>query len=155
MRPVGEHDGGGSVDPAAYRRPSPAAAPIEARIAVATVRRALFVGPVLVGAAWALRGPAGAVAAAIGVAVVAGNFLLSGVVLSRAAAVSLRVYHAAALLGFVIRLGLITLMMFLVASVFEVDRPALGITAVAAYLTLLTWEAWALTRSPEREYEWN
>ncbi len=66
----------------------------------------------------------------------------------------MRAYHAAALLGFFVRLGLITLSMFLVAAVFEVDRPALGIAAVVAYLTLLSWEAWALTRSPGREYEW-
>ena len=80
--------------------------------------------------------------------------MLAGLILSRAAAVSLRVYHAAALLGFVVRLGLITVSMFLIASVFEVDRPAMGIAAVVAYFTLLTWEAWALTKGPGRELEW-
>jgi hypothetical protein len=142
------------IDPGAYGRPSPVAVPVEARIAMATVRRSVVVAPVIVAVAWALRGRGGAAAAALGVAVVAANFLLSGLVMSRAAAHSLRAYHAAALLGFFVRLGLITLSMLLVAAVFEVDRPALGIAAVVAYLTLLTWEAWALTRSSGREYEW-
>lgn len=138
----------------AYEQPSPVATPVEARIAWSTIRRAALLGPVIVGVAFALRGGVGAWSAAVGVAVVAGNFLLAGIVLSRAAGVSMRVYHAAALLGFFVRLGLITVTMFLVASLFEVDRKALGIAAVVAYLALLTWEAWALTRSPERELEW-
>ena len=139
----------------AYELPSPVAAPVEAQIAWATIRRSAFVGPAIVLVAWALRGNIGAVSAAVGVAVVAANFLLAGLVLSRAAGVSMRAYHAAALLGFFVRLGLITLMMFVVASLFEVDRPALGIAAVVAYFALLTWEAWALTRSPRRESEWS
>jgi len=143
-----------AMDPMAYEAPSPLGSPIEATIALEMIRRAIVVGPVIVAAAWFLRDGLGAASAAIGVAVVAVNFWLSGVILSRAAARSLRAYHAAALLGFFVRLGLITLSMFSVAAVFEVDRPALGIAAVVAYLTLLTWEAWALTRSPGREYEW-
>lgn len=138
----------------AYARPSAEAAPVEAIIARHTVSRAVVVGPVIVGVALVLRGGEGALAAAIGVGIVVANFLLAGAVLSRAAAVSLKVYHAAALLGFLVRLGLITVSMFLIASVVEVDRPALGIAAVAAYFTLLTWEAWALTKGPEREHEW-
>jgi hypothetical protein len=31
----------------------------------------------------------------------------------------------------------------------------MGIAAVVAYLTLLTWEAWAVVRGAERELEWN
>lgn len=142
-----------SVDEA-YARPSVVAAPVEAIVARQTVRRALLVGPVVVGVAWILRGAGGGVAAALGVGIVVANFLLAGVILSRAATVSLRVYHAAALLGFVVRLGLITASMFLIASLFEVDRPAMGVAAVVAYFALLTWEAWALTRGPERELEW-
>jgi hypothetical protein len=138
----------------AYARPSVVAAPVEAIVARQTVRRAVIVGPVIVAAAWALRGSDGAVAAGLGVAIVVGNFLFAGAILSRAATVSLRVYHAAALLGFIVRLGLITATMFLIASVVEVDRPAMGISAVVAYLTLLTWEAWALTKGPGRELEW-
>lgn len=135
----------------AYNRPSVLATPVEAMIARRTVARSVVVAPVIIAAAWGLRGAGGAVAAAIGVAVVVTNFMVSGLLLSRAAAVSLKVYHAAALFGFFVRLGLITVTMFVVAALFEVDRPALGIAAVVAYLTLLTWEAWAIVSGAERE----
>lgn len=137
-----------------YSSPSVVPDPVETIVAVETVRRAVVVGPLVVLAAWLLRDGPGAVGAAIGVLVVVGNFLLAGVILSRAARLSMKAYHAAALAGFVVRLGLITASMFLIASVFEIDRPAMGIAAVTAYFTLLTWEAWALTKSPGRESEW-
>lgn len=134
-----------------YASPSVEAAPVESIIARHTVRRAVLIGPLVVAAAWLLGDAAAALAGAIGVAVVVGNFLLAGEILSRAARVSMKAYHAAALLGFVVRLALITVTMLLIASVFEIDRPAMGISAVVAYMTLLTWEAWAMT---EREPEW-
>jgi hypothetical protein len=137
-----------------YASPSVVKAPVEAIVARQTVGRAVVVGPLIIAVAWLLRGADGLVASAIGVAIVVANFLLAGVILSWAATVSLKVYHAAALLGFVVRLGLITVSMLLIASVFEVDRPAMGISAVVAYFTLLTWEAWALTKGPGRELEW-
>ena len=134
-----------------YASPSVEAAPVESIIARHTVRRAVLIGPLVVAAAWLLGDAAAALAGAIGVAVVVGNFLLAGEILSRAARVSMKAYHAAALLGFVVRLALITVTMLLIASVFEIDRPAMGISAVVAYMTLLTWEAWAMK---EREPEW-
>ncbi len=138
----------------AYSRPSVVGAPVEAIVARQTVQRVVVVGPVIVAGVWMLRGAGGAAAAAAGVAIVVANFLLAGVILSRAATVSLQVYHAAALLGFVVRLGLITVSMFAIASVFEVDRPAMGISAIVAYFSLLTWEAWAMTSGAGREREW-
>lgn len=112
-------------------------------------------GPLLVLAFGLTRGTIGAASAAAGVLIVAGNFLLFGYMMSKAASVSLSLYHAAALLGFFVRLGLITAAMLLAAWVFEVDRLAMGVAAVIAYFVLLTWEAWALTRRKSgREYEW-
>jgi hypothetical protein len=134
-----------------YASPSVEAASVESIVARHTVRRAVLIGPLVVAAAWLLGDAAAAFAGAIGVAVVVVNFLLAGEILSRAARVSMKAYHAAALLGFVVRLALITVTMLLIASVFEIDRPAMGISAVVAYLTLLTWEAWTLT---EREPDW-
>jgi len=115
----------------------------------ATARRALLVGPVLVAVFWLTRGGDGAAAAAIGVAIVAGNFLLSGAVLSLAARHSLAVYHAAAVVGFFVRLGLIMLVMLGVAWIWEFDRLAMAIAVVASYLVLLTWEAVVMVRRGE------
>lgn len=129
-------------------------ADVEATLARHLVRRAVVVGPVIVAAAWALRGPDGAVAAGVGVAIVVANFLVSGALLSAAARISLSLYHAAALFGFLLRLVLITVVMLMVARVFDIDRVAFGIAAVVSYLVLLTLEAAAVARGGEKELEW-
>jgi hypothetical protein len=129
-------------------------ADVEKVIAGHTARRAVVVGPVLVALFWATRGPDGAIAAAIGVAIVVANFLLAGAILSVAARISLGLYHAAALFGFLIRLGLIAATMLAVAALIEADRLAMGISVVAAYLSLLSWEAVAVAKGSERELEW-
>jgi len=127
---------------------------VEAGLARHIARRAIVVGPLVVAVAWIARGADGAVAAAIGVAIVVGNFLLSGLMLSAAATISLTLYHAAALIGFLLRLVLITVVMLLVAHLFEIDRIAFGVAAVVSYLVLLTLEAAAVVRRGERELEW-
>ncbi len=129
-------------------------ADIEANLAKHIVRRAAIVGPIIVLGGWLFRGVDGAVAAAIGVAIVIANFLVSGIVMSAAARVSLTLYHAAALFGFLLRLVLITVVMLVVAQLFDIDRMAFGVAAVVSYLVLLTLEAVAIVRSGEKELEW-
>ena len=134
---------------------APGPADIEAKLGMATARRALWVAPplVLIFALW--RGGSGAIAAALGMAIVAGNFVLAGFVLSKAAAISLKLYHAAALGGFFLRLLLIMLVMLLIAQVVDVDRLAMGISAVVSYLVLLSWETVAVGRGETKELEWS
>jgi hypothetical protein len=127
---------------------------VEATLAKHTAKRAVFVGPVLLAVFWAARGVDGLVASAIGIAIVVGNFLLAGAMLSVAARISLSLYHAAALFGFFLRLGLITLGVLIISRLVELDKLALGITVVVAYLGLLTWEAIAVAKGAERELEW-
>lgn len=127
---------------------------IEATLARHTARRAFVVGPPLVALFWLLSGPVGAWSAAVGVAIVAANFLISGWALSRAAQISLTFYHAAALIGFIVRLLLIAGAMLAVAGVFEPDRLAMGMAAIVSYLALLTWESVAVAKGRERELEW-
>lgn len=129
--------------------------PIEAIIGKNIAKRALYVAPVLIVVFGIVAGWLGAVSAAIGVAIVVVNFVLGGYILATAAAVSLTLYHAAALFGFFVRLGLITLTMVLVVSVTDIDRTAMGISAVVSYMVLLSLEAIAVARGAEREYEWS
>ncbi len=134
---------------------APGPADIEAKIGVATARRVLWVAPPIIVIAALWRGGSGAIAAAIGVAIVAANFVLAGFVLSKAAAISLKLYHAAALGGFFLRLALIMLVMLLIAQVVDVDRLAMGISAVVSYLVLLSWETVAVARGETKELEWS
>ncbi len=127
---------------------------VEATLARHTVKRAVYVGPVLLTIFWATRGVDGLIASAIGMAVVVGNFLLAGAMLSVAARISLGVYQAVALFGFFLRLGLITLTVLIISRLVELDKLALGITVVVAYLSLLAWEAVAVAKGAERELEW-
>jgi len=131
------------------------AADVEATLARDLSKRALVVGPLVVLGAWVLRGGGGAVAGAIAVAIVVANFLVSGIALSAAARISLTFYHAAALAGFLLRLVLITVVMVVVARLFDIDRMAFGVAAVVTYLVLLTLEAAAYARGGEKkELEW-
>lgn len=128
--------------------------PVEVVLARHTVRRAVYVGPVLVSIFAAARGWDGALASVLGLAVVVVNFLLAGAILAVAARISLAMYHAAALFGFFLRLALVAVTMLAIVRVVAIDRAAFGITAVVAYMVLLAWEAVAVARGRERELEW-
>jgi hypothetical protein len=138
----------------AMQRPSAEARPVEAIIGTHIAKRALYVAPPLILLFGVLDGWLGAVSAAVGVAIVIANFVLGGWILATAAAVSLTLYHAAALFGFFVRLGLITLAMVLIVSVTDIDRVAMGVSAVVSYLVLLSLEAVAVAKGAERELEW-
>ena len=118
--------------------------PVELLMARSIVRRAVVVGPLMLAVFGVLGGLDGAVAAAIGVAIVTAYYLLTGSMMSRLARISLGAYHAGALFGFVVRLGLIAATMLAVVALFDVDRMALGLTVIATYVVLLLWEAAAL-----------
>ncbi|MDJ0498054.1 MAG: hypothetical protein QNJ89_09495 [Acidimicrobiia bacterium] len=135
--------------------PAPGPGDIEAKIGIATAKRAIWIGPPLVVIAALWRGGQGGWSAALGVAIVAANFVLAGFLLSKAAAISLKLYHAAALVGFFLRLALIMLVMLVIAQVIDVDRLAMGISAVVSYLVLLSWETVAVSRGDTKELEWS
>lgn len=115
--------------------------PVELNLVRSLVRRAALVGPLAVVLFGLLRGLDGAVAAAIGVVLVSGYYLLSGALMSWLARISLGAYHAGALFGFVARLGLMVATMLVVATLFDVDRTSLGLSVIATYMALLLWEA--------------
>jgi predicted Na+-dependent transporter len=127
---------------------------VESILARHTVARAIYVAPVLIAIFWVTRGFDGAWSSAIGVVIVLANFLLAGAILSISARISLTVYHAAALIGFFLRLGLMVLTVLLIAELLPIDRIAFGISAVAAYLVLLSWEAVAVSKGRERDLDW-
>lgn len=128
--------------------------PLEANLAKETVARAIYIGPVLVLLFALLNGWDGAWSAALGVGVVVANFLLAGAILSISLRISLQAYHAAALIGFFLRLGLFIGAVYLIANLVEVDRVAFGISAVVAYIVMLAWEAVSISRNREREPSW-
>jgi len=128
--------------------------PVETVIARHTAARLVWVGPILIAIFGLLGGWDGAIGATIGVVVVGANFLIAGVMLSMALKISLSMYHAAALFGFFLRLGLLVAAMLLIVQFFEIDRVAFGISAVLAYLVSLILESVAVARGRERDLDW-
>jgi hypothetical protein len=115
--------------------PSPALA-----VARDIVKRGIYVAPVavLVGAVgW---GAAGAASVAYGLAIVCANFLLSAFLIGYGARISAAMMGAAAMFGFLIRLGLIFLAVMLVKDAAWVELVPLGLTLVVTHLGLLFWE---------------
>lgn len=127
---------------------------VENTLARQTVARGAYVAPAIILAFGLTRGWTGAWSAALGVAIVLANFLLSGAILSVAARISLPAYHAAALIGFFLRLGLFIGAVYVIAGAVDVDRLAFGISAVVAYFALLTLEAMSISKGKDRELNW-
>ena len=127
---------------------------VEMTLARHIVARAVYVAPVLIGLFWMTRGTEGAWSSSLGVAVIIGNFLLAGWLLSISARISLQVYHAAAVVGFFLRLGLLTVTVLIVTWLVPLDRLAFGITAIVSYLVLIGAETVAVAKGRERELEW-
>jgi hypothetical protein len=109
-------------------------------IAQDIVRRGLLITPVLVLIAGAIWGFNGAASAAYGCAIVLANFMLSAFMLSAGARISFAMMGAAALFGYLIRLGLIFLAVYVVKDQPWIDMVALGITLIVTHLGLLFWE---------------
>ncbi len=141
-------------EPAVMHAPSAETRPVEAIIGKNTAKRAIYVAPPLILLFGIIGGWLGAASSALGIAIVIVNFVLGGYILATAARVSLGLYHAAALFGFFIRLGLITVTMVLIVSVADIDRVAMGVSVVVSYLVLLSLEAIAVANGAERELEW-
>lgn len=91
--------------------------------------------------AWALGGPGAAVSAAIGVAVVFTNFAVHGWSLGRASTISITAVHAVALVGPVVRIGIVVGLMFLLDTLAWFSPLAFGLTVVPATIALLVYEA--------------
>jgi len=127
--------------------------PLESLLARRVVIRSVYVAPVIIAVFWLFRGWDGARSSALGLMVVILNFLLAGTILSISARISLQAYHAAALIGFFLRLALFVGAVAVIANLLDVDRLAFGISAVIGYLALLTLEAVAISRT-RKEPSW-
>lgn len=114
--------------------------PVEYMISVDIAKRGLLVAPVIVAICALIWGSEGAAGAGVGIALVVANFLLSAILVSSAARISLGLMMGAVLFGYALRLGLIFLVIVLVRDEPWISLPALGATIIATHLGLLTWE---------------
>ena len=120
--------------------PAAGAPPVEREIVVDIAKRGLIVAPAIIAIAAVARGGAGAASAAFAVAVVILNLGLSGATLSWAARTSLNLLMVAALGGFLLRMGLVVVVIAAIRHEPWVDLPTLAVTLLLTQLGLLFWE---------------
>ena len=113
----------------------PAAVPaVERELANDMVRRGLWVAPAIVLAAAIVWGGDGAWSAALAVAVVLVNLAVSAIALSWAARISGTALMATAMFGFAVRMGVVTLVVYLVRDEPWIDLVAFGVTILVTHL---------------------
>jgi len=104
------------------------------------IKRGLLVAPVLIAICGVIWGGNGAWSSAYGIAIVLVNFALAAGLIAAAAKISLGLMMGATLFGYLIRLGLIFLAVWLVKDASWISLPALGSTIIVTHLGLLFWE---------------
>jgi hypothetical protein len=104
------------------------------------VRRGLIAAPVLIAICGVIWGVDGAWSSAYAIAIVLINFALAAALIAVTARISLTLMMAAILFGYLIRLGLIFLAVYLVRDAGWISLPALGTSIIVTHLGLLVWE---------------
>jgi hypothetical protein len=103
-------------------------------------KKGLIVAPVVIAICGVIWGGDGAWSSAYGIAIVLANFLLAAGIIAVTARISLGLMMGAILFGYLIRLGLIFLAVWLVKDAGWISLPALGTTIIVTHLGLLAWE---------------
>ena len=114
--------------------------PVEVQLSSDMVRRGLMAGPALVAISGLIWGLNGLASSAFAVALVLVNFTVAAAMVSGAAKVSTTLVMAAAMSGYLIRLGLIMTAVLFVRDESWISLPALGATIIVTHLGLLIWE---------------
>jgi hypothetical protein len=104
------------------------------------IRRGLIVGPVLIGLCGIIWGLAGVSSSAYALALVLINFGIAAGLIAVTARISLGLMMGAILFGYLIRLGMLFLAVYVVKDAGWISRPALGLTIIVSHLGLLAWE---------------
>jgi hypothetical protein len=113
---------------------------VERQLAFDMIRRGVPLAPVLIAVCGLVAGVDGALSSAYGVGIVLVNLAASALLLAWAARVSPTMIMITALGGFLVRMGLVTLAIYLVKDQSWVELVPLGITVLVTHLGLLLWE---------------
>lgn len=112
----------------------------ERAVALDIVRHGLYALPVALLVGYLGWGPAGVASVGFATGLVLANFWLAAVALGWAARISLGLLMGVSLMGFVVRIGLISLAVLAVRGQVWVEPAPLAVTLVVAHLGLLFWE---------------
>lgn len=118
-----------------YKGPSPAL-----QVGVDMVKRGVVIAPALILIGTLIWGADGAASVSLGLGLVLVNVWLSAYIIAVAARISFAALAAAAMFGFLMRLGLITAVVLSLKDATWLDVVALGVTIIVTHLGLLFWE---------------
>jgi hypothetical protein len=104
------------------------------------IKRGLIAAPIIIAVCGVIWGGDGAWSAAYGIAIVLANFAIAAAIIAMTARISIALLMSATLFGYLIRLGLIFLAVYLVKDASWISLPALGATIIVTHLGLLFWE---------------
>ena len=113
---------------------------VEAQIVKDMLRRTWAVLPLIVLLVLFAAGTSGAISVGYAMTLVVINFVLAAVMLTYAGRISFAALGAAALFGYLLRLGLLTVAVLAVRNASWFRPVPLGITIVVTHLALLIWE---------------
>jgi hypothetical protein len=114
--------------------------PVELQVSSDMVKRGLLAAPLLILIAFLIWGSDGAWSSAYAIGLVLVNFMLSALLIGWAARISLVVLMAATMFGYLFRLCLIFLAVFVVKDAGWISLPAVGAAIIVTHLGLLVWE---------------
>jgi hypothetical protein len=104
------------------------------------IKHGLIISPIMIGLGAIIWGAAGAATIAYGLAIVLVNFWLSVATIVWTSRISLGLLMGGVLFGFLIRLAIIFLAVWLVKDAEWINLLALGLTIIITHLGLLFWE---------------
>jgi hypothetical protein len=104
------------------------------------IKRGIIAAPALIAACAVIWGVNGAYSSAYGIAIVLTNFAIAAALVATTARISIGLMMGAILFGYLIRLALIFLAVWLVKEAWWISLPALGSTIIFTHLGLLFWE---------------
>ncbi len=112
----------------------------EAAIVRDIIKHGLIAAPVLIAVGASIWGANGAYSSAYALAIVFGNFSLAAALVAYTARISYALMMAAMLFGYLLRLALVAVAVFVVRQSSWVELIPLGLTIILAHLGLLFWE---------------
>ena len=104
------------------------------------VKKGVLVAPLVLIVGGVVAGANGVWSSAAALGLVLVNFSLAAGLIAVTARISLGLMMGAILFGYILRLGLITLVVLLVKDFSWVNIPVLGVTIIITHLGLLFWE---------------
>ena len=128
------------MSPMEFAVPQPSTERIESTIAVDLAKKGAIVAPIVVVALGVWRGPEAALGAALALVIVVVNFLASAAILGWTARLAPHALGGVAMLSFLGRLVIITVLGAGIKQLDIVDFQVFCITLIASYLALLFWE---------------